>query len=179
MEEKEENISFVDQRFLGSRALDDANVLEYFSGSPFYDKSCNNEVLKMQTQFRGLDLKAKLFSMVGMFYEMVSSSAEKTLFVVRKAYNHGRTTETLGMYYIIHGYVYAAPTNYSIYRCRMSDSMWLLNSLINRMAERRKVDPFTAPRQRRFMRAPEDGGKDLAFMMEVFGEFGKEEGLRE
>ncbi|KMV66703.1 RNA polymerase II transcriptional regulationmediator [Encephalitozoon cuniculi EcunIII-L] len=174
MEEREENISFVDQRFLGSKPLDDTNVLEYFSGSPFYDKSCNNEILKMQTQFRGLDQKSKLFSMVGIFYEVESSNHEKTLFVIRKAYNHGDTAETLGMYYIIHGHVYAAPTNYSIYRCRMGDSMWQLNSFIDRMMEKRRFNPFSPPKGRRLAKSLEDS-KDLDFMMEIFNDFKKEQ----
>ncbi|ADM10900.1 MED6 RNA polymerase II transcriptional regulation mediator [Encephalitozoon intestinalis ATCC 50506] len=173
MEEKED-VSFVDQRFLSSRPLDDANVLEYFSGSPFYDKSCNNEILKMQTQFRGLDQKSKLSSMIGVFYEAESSNNEKTLFVIRKAYNHGDTTETLGMYYIIHGHIYAAPTNYSIYRCRMSDSMWLLNSFIDKMMEKRRFNPFN-PSRGKHLRKNLEEGKDLSFMMEIFNDFKKEQ----
>ncbi|KAG5858878.1 RNA polymerase II transcriptional regulation mediator complex component [Encephalitozoon hellem] len=174
MEEKEEGISFVDQRFLSSRPLDDTNVLEYFSGSPFYDRSCNNEILKMQTQFRGLDQKSKLSSMVGIFYELEGSNDEKTLFVIRKAYNHGDTTETLGMYYIIHGHVYAAPTNYSIYRCRMGNSMWLLSSFIDRMIEKRKFDPFNLLKGKHLRKDMEDS-KDLNFMMEIFNDFKKEQ----
>lgn len=174
MEEKEESISFVDQRFLSSRPLDTTNILEYFSGSPFYDKSCNNEILKMQTQFRGLDQKSKLSSMIGTFYEVESSNNEKTLFVIRKAYNHGDTTETLGMYYVIHGHVYAAPTNYSIYRCRMGDSMWLLNSFIDKMMEKRKFNPFILSKGKHFRKDLEDN-KDLNFMMEIFNDFKKEQ----
>lgn len=170
--EDREDISFVDQRFLSSRGLDDSNVLEYFSTSPFYDRSCNNEILKMQTQFRGLDQKSKLSTMVGVFYEAADSNADKTLFVVRKAYNHGDRVETIGMYYIMYGHVYPAPTTHSVYRCRMSDCAWILSTLISRMVSRRKFNPFNPTRIHTARRGEED--KDLEFMMEVFRDFEKQ-----
>lgn len=166
-----EDISFVDQRFLETRLLDESNVLEYFSASPFYDRSCNNEVLKMQTQFRGLDQKSKLSTMVGMFYEVQSSSADRMLFVIRKAHNHGNRTETTGMYYIVHGYVYPAPTNHSLYRCRMSDAMWSLHSFICKMAEKKRFNPFN-PNRVGYSREPEDDSS-LRFAMEIFADFRK------
>lgn len=33
--------------------LDENNVLDYFSLSQFYDRSCNNQVIRMQWQFTG------------------------------------------------------------------------------------------------------------------------------
>jgi len=170
--EEREDINFVDQRFLSSRTLDDTNVLEYFSSSPFYDKSCNNEILKMQTQFRGLDLKSKLSTMIGIFYELLNSNSDKTLFIIKKAYNHGNSIDTLGIYYIIHGYIYSAPTNYSIYGCRMSDSMWILNSFINKVFEKRKFNPFNLIKRKYVTQRLEDN-EDLQFMMEIFNDFKK------
>lgn len=165
------DISFVDQGFLGSKLLDDSNALEYFSASPFYDKSCNNEILKMQTQFRGLDQKSKLSTMIGTFYEMVGSNQDKTLFVIRKAFNHEHKTETIGMYYIIHGHVYPAPTNHAIYRCRMGESMWVLSSFISKMTKKRKFNPFNATRVGHLSKA--EDAEDLQFLMEVFNDFKK------
>ncbi len=31
------------------------NVMDYFALSPMYDRTCNNEVLKMQTKFNNLE----------------------------------------------------------------------------------------------------------------------------
>lgn len=45
------NTSFKDVIWLQRFPLSKVSVLDYFSLSPFYDRSCNNEVLKMQTKF--------------------------------------------------------------------------------------------------------------------------------
>ncbi|KAM0672290.1 RNA polymerase II transcriptional regulation [Ordospora colligata] len=173
MEGGEESISFVDQQFLSSRPLDEGNILEYFSGSPFYDKSCNNEILRMQTQFRGLEYnKATLSTMAGIFYEVMSVNTEKTLFIISKTYNHITHVEMLGIYYIMHGYVYSAPTNYSIYRSRMTDSMWMLNSFVIKMMEKKKFNPFSIQRKKQSTSKIEDNS-NLGFMMDVFNEFRK------
>jgi mediator of RNA polymerase II transcription subunit 6 len=170
MEEKED-LYFVDPNFLNTGVLDSSSAMEYFSGSPFYDKSCNNEILKMQTQFRALDLKSKLSQMVGVFYELVHSNSEQTLFIIRKAYNHGDRSDTLAIYYIIHGHVYPAPTNHSLYRARLCEAMWTLNSFMDQMQEKRRpFNPFstgrTVPKERR-----EDEREELEFMMEVYEDF--------
>lgn len=47
-------INFKDPLFL-QRGLTEHNVLEYFSLSPFYDKSCINEQINMQARFNHLE----------------------------------------------------------------------------------------------------------------------------
>jgi mediator of RNA polymerase II transcription subunit 6 len=170
--EDREDLYFVDPRFLSAGVLDSSNAMEYFSASPFYDKSCNNEILRMQTQFRALDLKSKLSQMVGVFYELIHSNSEQTLFIIRKAHNHGDSrSDTLGIYYIIHGHVYAAPTNHSLYRTRLCEAMWVLSSFVDRMHEkRRKAGLFDAGRPKPVERR-EDERKELEFMMEVYEDF--------
>ena len=61
------------------------NVMDYFSegSNPFYDRTCNNEVIKMQ---RGLSLD-QLQSMQGVEYTLLHVQ-EPILYVVRKQNRH-------------------------------------------------------------------------------------------
>lgn len=52
------SVSFKDTNFLQMCGLFDYNVLEYFSLSQFYDKSCLNEQIKMQARFNELQVHA-------------------------------------------------------------------------------------------------------------------------
>ena len=45
------NTSFKDVIWLQKFPLIKETILDYFALSPFYDRSCNNEVLRMQTKF--------------------------------------------------------------------------------------------------------------------------------
>lgn len=161
-----EDISFVNKGFFELQPLNKDNVLEYFSTSPFYDKSCNNEVLKMQTQFRLLDKDLNVSTMVGLFYEVMDTDEP---FVIKKAYNNGDSIDALRFYYIIHGYIYCAPTNYSIYRYRVSNAMWILNSFINKMIEKKKFNPFTLNKVESQITMSKEN-EELEFMMEVFND---------
>lgn len=44
-------VCFRDVAWLQHFTLSEASVLEYFSMSQFYDRTCNNEVLLMQARF--------------------------------------------------------------------------------------------------------------------------------
>jgi len=48
-------MSFKDSGWLQTRQLNRQSVLEYFSTSQFYDRSCDHEVLQMQTRFTGVE----------------------------------------------------------------------------------------------------------------------------
>ena len=77
----EENFtySFKDELFVQHFGLNEQNVLDYFARSDFYDKSCNNEQLKMQNQ--SID---SLRSMVGLEYSTIRTGHEPRLFVLVK-----------------------------------------------------------------------------------------------
>ena len=91
-------------------SLSTHNVMDYFSQNtnPFYERTCNNEVLKMQrVGMQGAGpIDQHLPSMVGIEY-MLLCAQDPILYVVRKQQRHSPThVTTLADYYIIAGVVY-------------------------------------------------------------------------
>lgn len=117
------------------------NVLDYFSLSPFYDRSSNNQVLKMQSNFneqlksRGADLSKELQNMKGIEYVVVISR-EPDLWVIRK---HDRKSpsevEVLAVYFVCGENVYQSPSVYNVLASRiLATSLNIVEAL--RIAER-------------------------------------------
>ncbi|XP_049596898.1 mediator of RNA polymerase II transcription subunit 6 isoform X2 [Syngnathus scovelli] len=97
-------ISWVDSGLVP--ILNPGNVLDYFSerSNPFYDRTCNNEVVKMQRL--SLD---HLNQMVGVEYILLHAQ-EPILYIIRKQQRQSPTQVIpLADYYIIIGVVYQAP----------------------------------------------------------------------
>ncbi|GFT39688.1 mediator of RNA polymerase II transcription subunit 6 [Nephila pilipes] len=96
--------------------LNTNNVMDYFSErtNPFYDRTCNNESLKMQR------LGAEhLGNMVGLEYCLLHVQ-EPILYVIRKQHRHSPSQVTpLADYYILAGVVYQAPDLSSVIGSRM------------------------------------------------------------
>ncbi|XP_065062251.1 mediator of RNA polymerase II transcription subunit 6-like isoform X2 [Rhopilema esculentum] len=96
--------------------LNGENVLEYFCQrtNPFYDRTCNNEVVKMQR----LD-PAQLHLMTGVEYELIHGQ-DPILYIIRKQYRHSSDQVTfLSLYYILAGIVYQAPDLGSVLNSRL------------------------------------------------------------
>nr|CAH7757058.1 unnamed protein product [Callosobruchus chinensis] len=96
--------------------LNPSNVLEYFSqgSNPFYDRTCNNEIVKMQRLN-----PEQLQNMTGLEYLLVHMQ-EPILYVIRKQHRHSPTQVTpLAEYYIIAGVVYQAPDLASVLNSRL------------------------------------------------------------
>ncbi|XP_006632732.1 mediator of RNA polymerase II transcription subunit 6 [Lepisosteus oculatus] len=97
-------ISWVDSGWVP--ILNPGNVLDYFSerSNPFYDRTCNNEVVKMQR----LTLD-HLNQMVGVEYILLHAQ-EPILYIIRKQQRQSPSQVIpLADYYIIAGVVYQAP----------------------------------------------------------------------
>ena len=91
-------------------ALSTHNVMDYFSErtNPFYDRTCNNEVLKMQrVGMQGAGpIDQHLPSMVGVEYILLCAQ-EPILYVIRKQQRHSPSqVTTIADYYIVAGVVY-------------------------------------------------------------------------
>ena len=125
--------------------LHTGNVLDYFSELPFYDRTSNNQVLRMQFQFQQIPpnvhpakyLQTRLTEMVGTEF-VVAFVREPDFWVVRKQrrldpYN----TVTEHDYYIIGANVYQSPMVYDVLSARLLSTVLSMKksmSLLNKMA---------------------------------------------
>ncbi|KAK9493110.1 MED6 mediator subfamily complex component-domain-containing protein [Lipomyces doorenjongii] len=101
------------------------NVLEYFAQSPFYDRSSNNQVLKMQSQFNAPVLQPQevvqaLSTMRGIEFAIAMAQPASALWIIRKQ-NRISPNEAvpLATYFVINENIYMAPSVYSIVSSRM------------------------------------------------------------
>ncbi|CAG8582288.1 13410_t:CDS:2 [Acaulospora morrowiae] len=111
--------------------LKNETVLDYFSLSPFYDKRCNNELLKMTCRFLDESVERTMRRMKGIEY-VVINSLPPDLFIIRKqnrvAYNEAHALEE---YYILRGNVYHAPNLESILTNRLVNTLHYLHDAFN------------------------------------------------
>ncbi|TXG68762.1 hypothetical protein EZV62_003697 [Acer yangbiense] len=119
-------ICFRDQLWLNSYPLDRNMVFDYFALSPFYDWTCNNEKLRMQS-IHPLDI-SQLSKMTGIEY-MLSEVMEPHLFVIRKQKRDSpeKVTPMLS-YYLLDGSIYQAPLLCNIFAARIVSFSSLLSS---------------------------------------------------
>ncbi|CAG2177062.1 unnamed protein product [Oppiella nova] len=117
------HLSWCDSQWLP--VLNQHNVLEYFSerSNPFYDRTCNNEILKMQR----LAIE-QLSKFQGIEYILLHCQ-EPILYVIRKQDRQTPTQATpIADYYIIAGVVYQAPDLHSLINSRILSTVHHLSS---------------------------------------------------
>ncbi|ESO86208.1 hypothetical protein LOTGIDRAFT_129607, partial [Lottia gigantea] len=118
--------------------LNQNNVMDYFSerSNPFYDRMCNNEMIKMQRLNPD-----QLQNMVGVEYVLLHVQ-EPILYVIRKLHRHSPTQVTpLAHYYIIAGRVYQAPDLCSVLNSRLLNSVSSLQSAFDEASSYSKYTP--------------------------------------
>jgi len=107
-------ISWVDSSWIPHLSAE--NVMAYFSDrrNPFYDTTCNNEVLKMQQ--RSME---QLANMQGVEYCLLYVQ-EPILYVIRKQNRNSASHVTpISDYYIVAGTIYQAPDLCSVVNSRL------------------------------------------------------------
>ncbi|XP_078034817.1 mediator complex subunit 6 [Augochlora pura] len=105
--------------------LNPNNIMDYFSerSNPFYDRTCNNETVKMQRAS-----PEQLQNMTGLEYILLHVQ-EPILYVIRKQHRHSPTVAApLADYYIIAGVVYQAPDLASVVSSRLLSTVHHLQS---------------------------------------------------
>ena len=127
-------ISWEDKGWLQHFPLNRDTVLDYFALSQFYDRTCNNEQLKMQRGAGAAAIAQLLEQMSGVEYVLheaqelqpTSESSAHSLYVIRKQRREGEVITVLRMYYVLDGTVYEAPTLEAVLRTRLLKLGWLL-----------------------------------------------------
>ncbi|XP_014281926.1 mediator of RNA polymerase II transcription subunit 6 [Halyomorpha halys] len=118
--------------------LSPANIMDYFSerSNPFYDRTCNNEMIKMQRL--SLD---QLTNMTGVEYALLHVQ-EPILYVIRKQQRYSpQQTTPLADYYIIAGKVYQAPDLGSVLNSRILSSVHHLQSAFEEASSYSRYHP--------------------------------------
>jgi mediator of RNA polymerase II transcription subunit 6 len=87
------------------------NVLDYFAESPFYDKRCNNEIVRRQNIRDPIAFRDALQQMEGLEYQLVPcSEEERRLFIIIR---QRRSSESLvakeAVYYVLDHVIFQAP----------------------------------------------------------------------
>lgn len=126
--------------------LHTGNVLDYFSESPFYDRTSNNQVLRMQFQFQPIPpnvtniqkfFQSRLSEMVGPEF-VVAHVREPDFWVIRRQKRLSPTTALPEQdFYIIGANIYQSPKVYDILSSRLlSGALSIKNSvdLLNKMS---------------------------------------------
>lgn len=128
-----DEIQWKSPEFIQERGLNTNNVLEYFSLSPFYDRTSNNQVLMMQFQYQQIQIppgvsfhqyfQSRLSEMTGIEF-VIAYTKEPDFWIVRKQKRQDpQNTVTLQDYYIIGANVYQAPRIYDVLSSRLLASV--------------------------------------------------------
>lgn len=105
--------------------LNAENILDYFCqrSNTFYDKTCNNEHVKMQRLDPG-----QMLYMTGIEYTLIHAQ-DPILYVIRKQMRISATQVTpLAFYYILAGYVYQCPDVGSLINSRLLSTIHKVQS---------------------------------------------------
>ena len=166
---EEETLCFYDPNFIAQQPLTAQNIIEYFSTSQFYDKTCLNEILKMQSQFANINLLDKITETMGIYY-ILEFSAEG-LFLIAKKENNGQKTVILKMYYCIFGYIYCAPTIKMLSDSRTIDCLLSLNSAIDKYVKRKSFNWLKGVEFKKEEKNQNQDQNDIKFLFETLHEF--------
>lgn len=142
MSQELDEIQWRNPEWINQFGLNTGNVLEYFSESPFYDRTSNNQVLKMQFQYQppppNLNtpleytryFESKLMEMVGIEF-VVAYIREPDFWVIKKQNRLNRdSVQVLQSYFIIGANIYQAPTLYKILGSRLLSSTYFIKNTI-------------------------------------------------
>jgi len=129
-------IAWSNKQWMGYFPLNGMTVMDYFSLSPFYERACNNEIVKMQRLEPSV-----LQTMVGIEYQ-VDLVQEPVLFSIHKIHRVSPTeTRLLAVYYIAQGVVYQSPTMHHVLTSRLLHCVHNLRKSFLELQQHVRVTP--------------------------------------
>ncbi|KAH9947713.1 MED6-domain-containing protein [Amylocystis lapponica] len=120
------------------------NVFDYFASSMFYDKQCNNSVLRMQTMHTGTVMSPEteaeeLKRFTGIEF-LIAHSEPPTFFIIQKrdriSLDEARLLET---YFIMNNRIFQAPDVYTLFSNRLMTSLHSIQTSMDTLRSRRPV----------------------------------------
>ncbi|GAV75935.1 Med6 domain-containing protein [Cephalotus follicularis] len=127
-------ICFRDQLWLNTYPQDRNFIFDYFALSPFYDWSCNNQQLRLQS-LHPLDM-SHLMKMTGIEY-VLSEIMEPNLFVIRKQKRDSPEKVTpMLCYYILDGSIYQAPQLCNVFAARVGRALYYISKAFTTAASK-------------------------------------------
>ncbi|KAF9912706.1 Mediator of RNA polymerase II transcription subunit 6 [Linnemannia zychae] len=142
------NLLNVEWRFhewiMGVGGLTPDNVLDYFAQSPFWDSSCNNAIIRMQTQFNNLgEMTQKLREQTGMEFALIHERYP-TLFIIQKQERKGPDyVIPMDIYYVLNGSIYMNPDLQTLLSNRVLGSLFYVESAFNEARTMTEFHPST------------------------------------
>eukprot|EP01089_Gocevia_fonbrunei_P004054 TRINITY_DN1401_c0_g1_i1.p2 TRINITY_DN1401_c0_g1~~TRINITY_DN1401_c0_g1_i1.p2 ORF type:complete len:250 (+),score=66.87 TRINITY_DN1401_c0_g1_i1:35-784(+) len=141
-QENQTHISFTDPQFFDIYALSPETVLVYFSASSFYDRSCNNEIIRV----RGGDASRELPQMQGIEYVIDHFVLDHELYVIVKQRRFSPDhVVPLASYYLMGRVFYQAPDLEAVLTSRMVKCLYSLHKVIEDLSGYVSFDPGATP----------------------------------
>lgn len=101
--------------------------MEYFSLSSFYERNSINQKCISQK----IDFKTKKYGLIGLEYNLESTSLEKDLYIISKSYRRSlNDLDLISYYYVFKGTIYQSPNLFSIITTNLESIANNLNNLI-------------------------------------------------
>jgi MED6 mediator sub complex component len=122
-------VSFRDVSWLQAFSLTEESVFTYLALSQFYDRTCNNEVVSMQTRYTNYSnaplsqsaIREKLQTMVGIEY-LLKEFKSPSYFLIQKVYRSSPANfSLLSELYVINGTIYQAPSLEALLHFRLTN----------------------------------------------------------
>jgi mediator of RNA polymerase II transcription subunit 6 len=120
-------VSFRDVSWLQAFPLTEESIFAYLALSQFYDRTCNNEVVYMQTRYTNQTgaplpqtvLRERLQNMVGIEY-ILKEAKPPGYFLIQKVYRSSPTNfSLLAETFVVNGTIYQSPSLESILHFRL------------------------------------------------------------